>query len=119
MMLGTNDRGTVGGVEGFKKRLNDALDKINTLSPNSKVVLMSSTFANTDAPTNTYKFDMGVVDKVIASVAKERNLMFISNYKLLAQAFIDGENPLSDGLHLNDLGNKYYYQNIRKKLFDY
>ena len=119
MMLGTNDRGETGGVEDYKKRLNDCIDKINTLSPNSKVVLMSSTFADTDAPTSPYKFDMGVVDKVIASVAKERNLMFISNYKSLAQAFIDGEVVLSDGLHLNDLGNKYYYETIRKKLFDY
>ena len=119
MMLGTNDRGTVGGVDGFRKRLNDCIDKINTLSPKSKVILMSSTFANTDAPTSPYMFDMGVVDKVIASVAKERNLMFISHYKALAQPTIDGEVVLSDGLHLNDLGNKYYYQNIRKKLFDY
>ena len=119
MMLGTNDRGESGGVDGFRKRLNDCIDKINTLSPSSKVILMSSTFANTDAPTSPYKFDMGVVDKIIASVAKERGLIFISNYKAVAQAFVDGENPLSDGLHLNELGNKYYYQNIRKKLFDY
>ena len=103
----------------MKSFLDDCIDKINTLSPSSKVILMSSTFANTDAPTSPYKFDMGVVDKIIASVAKERGLLFISNYKAVAQAFVDGENPLSDGLHLNELGNKYYYQNIRKKLFDY
>lgn len=118
-MLGTNDRAEAGGVEGFKKRLNDSLDLLISLNSNAKIVLMSSTFANTDAPTSPYKFDMGVVDKVIAAVASERNLIFISNYKACAQALIDGETILSDGLHLNDRGNQLYYQSVRNKLFTY
>lgn len=118
-MLGTNDRQESGGVDGFKKRLNDSLDRISLLSPMSKVVLMSSTYANTDAPTAPYKFDMGVVDKIISTVARERNLIFISNYKGCAQALIDGESIWSDGLHLNDRGNQLYYQNILNKLFEF
>lgn len=118
-MLGTNDRAEAGGVEGFKKRLNDSLDLLISLNSNAKIVLLSSTFANTDAPTSPYKFDMGVVDKIISTVAQERNLIFISNYKACAQALIDGETILSDGLHLNDRGNQLYYQNIREKLFTY
>lgn len=118
-MLGTNDRQELGGVDGFKKRLNDSLDRISLLSPMSKVVLMSSTYANTDAPTAPYKFDMGVVDKIISTVARERSLIFISQYKGCAQALIDSETIWSDGLHLNDRGNQLYYQNIRKKLFEF
>lgn len=118
-MLGTNDRAESGGTEGFKKRLNDALDKITTLSPNSKVILMSSTYASTDAPSSPYKFDMGVVDKIISTVSRERSLIFISQYKGCAQALIDSEAIWSDGLHLNDRGNQLYYQNIRKKLFEF
>ena len=119
MMLGTNDRGESGGVDGFRKRLNDCIDKIQSLSPKSLIVLMSSTFADVDAPTSPYVFDMQTVEKTIESVAKERNLMFVSQLKGTAQALINGEVILSDGLHLNDLGNKYYYETIRKKLFDY
>lgn len=118
-MLGTNDRAEAGGVEGFKKRLNDSLDLLISLNSNAKIVLLSSTFANTDAPTSPYKFDMGVVDKVISTVAQERNLILISNYKGCAQALIDSEILLSDGLHLNDRGNQLYYENIREKLFTY
>lgn len=118
-MLGTNDRQELGGVDGFKKRLNDSLDRISLLSPMSKVVLMSSTYANTDAPTAPYKFDMGVVDKIISTVARERSLIFISQYKGCAQALINSEVIWSDGLHLNDFGNKTYYQNILNKLFEF
>lgn len=118
-MLGTNDRQELGGVDGFKKRLNDSLDRISLLSPMSKVVLMSSTYASTDAPSSPYKFDMGVVDKIISTVARERSLIFISQYKGCAQALIDSETIWSDGLHLNDRGNQLYYQNIRKKLFEF
>lgn len=118
-MLGTNDRAELGGVEGFKKRLNDSLDLLVSLNPNAKIILMSSTYANTDAPTAPYKFDMGVVDKIISTVAQERGLIFISNYKACAQALIDNETIWSDGLHLNDRGNQLYYQNIIKKIFNY
>ena len=117
-MLGTNDRQESGGTEGFKKRLNDALDKITTLSPNSKIILMSSTYAATDAPTAPYKFDMGVVDKIISTVARERSLIFISQYKGGAQALIDGEAIWSDGLHLNDNGNRLYFKNIVREVFN-
>lgn len=116
-MLGTNDRQEAGGVEGFKKRLNDSLDRITALSPTSKVILMSSTYANTDAPSSPYKFDMGVVDKIISTVARERSLIFISQYKGCAQALIEGEIIHSDGLHLNDNGNRLYFKNIIKNLF--
>ena len=119
MMLGTNDRAQVAGrLDGYRDRLRACIAKIKQLSPNSIIVLMSSTFAQNEPPT-TYKFDMSVVDKVISEVARENNLLFISNYKACAQALIDGEAIWSDGLHLNDYGNKLYYQNIRKKLFEY
>lgn len=117
-MLGTNDRAEAGGVEGFKKRLNDSLDLLISLNSNAKIVLLSSTFANTDAPTSPYKFDMGVVDKIISTVARERSLIFISNYKACAQALIDGETIWSDGLHLNDNGNQLYFKNIVREVFN-
>lgn len=118
-MLGTNDRAEAGGVEGFKKRLNDSLDLLISLNPAAKIILMSSTYANTDAPTSPYKFDMGVVEKITSTVAQERGLAFISHYKGCAQALIDGETIHSDGLHLNDRGNQLYYQTIRNKIFTY
>lgn len=117
-MLGTNDRAEAGGVEGFKKRLNDSLELLISLNSNAKIVLLSSTFANTDAPTSPYKFDMGVVDKIISTVAQERNLIFISNYKACAQALIDSEAIWSDGLHLNDHGNRLYFENIVREIFN-
>ncbi|ENW78232.1 hypothetical protein F909_03918 [Acinetobacter sp. ANC 3929] len=117
--LGTNDRQEIGGVEGYKKRLNDSLDLILTLNPNAKIILMSSSYAQLDAPSAPYKFDMGVVDRVIASVARERNFIFISNYKGTAEKMIEGANLWSDGLHFNDAGNKAFFDTMVDKLFTY
>lgn len=116
MMLGTNDRGTVGGLDDYKKRLRLCVDKIKTLSPKTKIILASSTFANNEIPT-TYRFHMKDVDQVNQKLANELGIPFISHYKYCAQSLLDNQAIWSDGLHLNDNGNRLYFENIVKNLF--
>lgn len=115
-MLGTNDRATGGSLDGYKRRIRVAMDKIKTLAPNAKVILMASTYANNESE-GTYKFHMKQVSDVNAILAKELNVPFIDHYKYCAQHLLDGEAIWSDGLHLNDLGNKLYFLNILNVLF--
>ncbi|WPE80182.1 SGNH/GDSL hydrolase family protein [Acinetobacter baumannii] len=120
MMLGTNDRATVGGESGFKTRLNTCIDKINTLSSNnSKLLLLTSAHvSDTDEALPSRYYNMQEVDAIISSVAKTRLVGHISQVKYTTQAKIDDVNIWSDGLHLNDAGNKLLYENLRKQLFD-
>ncbi|WP_375038579.1 GDSL-type esterase/lipase family protein [Acinetobacter sp. RW6] len=120
MMLGTNDRGTVGGESGFKTRLNLCIDKINTLSSNNAKVLLISDghVTDKDEAIDTRRFNMQEGDAIISSVAKARLLPHISQLKYTTQAKIDGVSIWSDDLHYNDAGNKLLYENLRKQLFD-
>lgn len=120
MMLGTNDRATVGGESGFKTRLNTCIDKINTLSSNnSKLLLLTSAHvSDADEALPSRYYNMQEVDAIISSVAKNRLVGHVSQVKYTTQAKIDDVNIWSDGLHLNDAGNKLLYENLRKQLFD-
>ncbi|MCJ0927928.1 GDSL-type esterase/lipase family protein [Acinetobacter lwoffii] len=115
MMLGTNDRQASYGLAGYKQYISECVNKIKTLSPQAKIVLMSSTFAQTE--NETMKFSMTDVDSVLETIAKEQDIPFVSHLKYCAQAVLDGVNIWSDGLHLNDAGQKLYFENIVKTIF--
>ncbi|MFW6764991.1 SGNH/GDSL hydrolase family protein [Acinetobacter pittii] len=115
-MLGTNDRGTAGSLDGYKRRIRIGMDKIKTLAPNAKIILMASTYASNESE-SSYSFHMKQVSDVNAVLAKELKIPFIDHYKYCAQHFLDGEFIWSDGTHLNDLGNRLYFENILKNLF--
>lgn len=115
-MLGTNDRATGGSLDGYKRRIRVGMDKIKTLAPNAKIILMASTYADNESE-GTYKFHMKQVSDVNAVLAKEMNVPFIDHYKYCAQHILDGEVILSDGTHLNDLGNRLFFQNILREIF--
>lgn len=120
MMLGTNDRATVGGESGFRSRLRTCVDKVKTLAPNAKLCLLTSAYASGTNETNpVYNFKMRIVDQVISTVAQEKYLPHISNFKYTSVSRIEGPNIFdpSDSLHPNDAGNKLMYENIRKQLF--
>lgn len=117
MMLGTNDRAAVGGPDGYYKRLGECLTKIKTLAPASNVIIMSSTFAANEN-TGTYKFNMRDVDSLSRKFAFANNLKFISHYTYCAQKLLDAESIWSDGLHLNDHGNRLYFENIVREIFN-
>ncbi|NUG01446.1 SGNH/GDSL hydrolase family protein [Acinetobacter oleivorans] len=115
-MLGTNDRQSGGSLDGYNRRIRLAMDKIKNLAPSAKIILMASTYASNESE-STYKFHMKQVTDVNAVLAKELNIPFIDHYKYCAQHLLDGEAIWSDGLHLNDLGNRLYFQNILNVLF--
>lgn len=115
-MLGTNDRGTVGGQEGYIKRLDECLTKMKNLAPSSNIVMMCSTFASNEN-TTTYKFNMRDVNAMMRKFSNEKGLKFISQYEYCAQNLLDANAIWSDGLHLNDHGNRLYFENIIKNLF--
>lgn len=115
MMLGTNDRQASYGLAGYKQYISECVNKIKTLSPQAKIVLMSSTFAQTE--NETMKFSMTDVDAVLETIAKEQNIPFVSHLKYCAQDVLDGTSIWSDGLHLNDVGQKLYFENIVKTIF--
>ncbi|ENW84332.1 hypothetical protein F909_00239 [Acinetobacter sp. ANC 3929] len=117
MMLGTNDRAAIGGPDGYYKRLGECLAKIKALAPRSHVIIMSSTFAANEN-TGTYKFNMRDVDSLSRKFAFANNLKFISHYTYCAQKLLDAESIWSDGLHLNDTGNRLYFENIINNLFN-
>lgn len=117
MMLGTNDRAAVGGPDGYYKRLGECLTKIKTLAPASNVIIMSSTFSANEN-TGTYKFNMRDVDSLSRKFAFANNLKFISHYTYCAQKLLDAESIWSDGLHLNDHGNRLYFENIVREIFN-
>lgn len=116
MMLGTNDRAAVGGPDGYYKRLGECLTKIKALAPNANTFIMSSTFAANEN-TATYKFNMRDVDSLSRKFAFANNLKLISHYTYCAQNLLDSESIWSDGLHLNDHGNRLYFENIVREVF--
>ncbi|MCH7357449.1 SGNH/GDSL hydrolase family protein [Acinetobacter sp. NIPH 1958] len=121
MQLGTNDRATTGGESGFKARLRSCVDKISQLAVNSRLCLLTSAYASTSNESNpVYIFKMRIVDQVISSVAKEKNLPHISQFKYTSISRIEGPNIFdpSDTLHPNDAGNKLMYENLRNTLFN-
>ena len=116
-MLGTNDRGTVGGQDGYIKRLGECLTKMKALAPHAKIVMMSSTFASNEN-TTTYKFNMRDANAMMRNFAKANGIKFVSHYEYCAQKLLDAESIWSDGLHLNDTGNRLYFENIINNLFN-
>jgi len=116
-MLGTNDRGTVGGQDGYIKRLGECLTKMKALAPHAKIVMMSSTFASNEN-TTTYKFNMRDANAMMRKFAKANGIKFVSHYEYCAQNLLDGEVIWSDGLHLNDNGNRLYFKNIVREVFN-
>lgn len=121
MQLGTNDRATTGGESGFKSRLFSCVDKIQQLAVNARLCLLTSAYASTSNESNpVYTFKMRIVDQVISSVAKSKNIPHISQFKYTSVSRIEGPNIFdpSDTLHPNDAGNKLMYENLRKQLFN-
>jgi lysophospholipase L1-like esterase len=116
-MLGTNDRGTVGGQDGYIQRLGTGLTKMKTLAPNAKIVMMCSTFAANE-DTVTYKANMRDINNIMREFSKTNGVKFFSHYEYCAQRLLDSEVIHSDGLHLNDLGNRLYFENTVKNVFD-
>ena len=116
-MLGTNDRGTVGGQDGYIKRMGECLTKMKALAPHAKIVMMSSTFASNEN-TDLYKFNMRDANAMMRKFAKANGIKFVSHYEYCAQNLLDGEAIWSDGLHLNDNGNRLYFKNIVREVFN-
>lgn len=116
MQLGTNDRGIINSLKmkEFQKRIIDY-----ALSKNCVVYLMSAN-AVSDVDDNNKIFKMSEVDQTLNDLAKEKKLMFISNFKAFLKHVDEFnssiESLLSDGLHPNDEGYKVMYRNIVKNL---
>ena len=121
VQLGTNDRITsVNNTYGsLAKNLKQIVSDIYALSSNNaKVILIGANAVTQDEnpSTSSYFMNMRTINNIVYSVAKEKNVSFISNFEATEQLKIDGTSYLADGLHPNDLGHRTIFENIKNRI---
>lgn len=119
LQIGTNDRGYTKSESEFEAYYKKLIDTI--LSKGKILIVMSSLPASDENENNPVQnFKMKDVNRVIAKVADEKKLYFISNYNYIKRLLrIRGESidtVLADGLHPNDLGYNELFNNIIENL---
>lgn len=126
MQIGTNDRAYHPTIPTnpftLTKNLKQMVDIIGAeTGGHAKVIMLSANAVTQDEmpyPSTSYVFDMRRVNQVIATVASELGLDFISQYEETMQMKIDGTSYLADGLHPNDAGYRVMFENIRTRIMN-
>lgn len=119
-MLGANDRKVENGVVELDYSLKSLYN--HTVGLGASFILMSSnasTVADESKP--EYYSKMADVDNIIRNVAFALNIDFVSNYQDVLEYCSYRGVALStlvttDGLHPNDAGYKFIYENVMRKL---
>lgn len=121
IQIGTNDTSTITQTpEGFKQYYDNLSELVNTLlCRNVMVILMSATPCGEGwISSRQCKFEW--VNRIIHAVANDLNVPLISNHDdLLNYCEIKGEDYneyLFDGVHPNDKGYNWIYNNILRNL---
>ena len=121
IQIGTNDTSTITQTpEGFKQYYDDLSELVNTLLCRKvMVILMSATPCGKGwISSRQCKFEW--VNRIIHAVANDLNVPLISNHDdLLNYCEIKGEDYneyLFDGVHPNDKGYNWIYNNILRNL---
>ncbi|TXH82814.1 MAG: SGNH/GDSL hydrolase family protein [Rhizobium sp.] len=124
IMLGTNDRGDTTfprDAVRLERNLSSILDWISANRPFTKPLLMTSVRAvgNYEEPDNpgTYFFSSSEVALANARVAASRKLPLIDIYGAINRIIVNGDDPLADDLHYNDIGHKAVFEVISKFMF--
>lgn len=115
VMLGTNDRETSAGQVNAGQRIRDNLGAIGTqLAADGKtLILMTPPRADTasDWPADgTLSFDTQEMAMAVRQAAGDLGVAFIDNHA--ATSVKRDGSLLSDGLHLNDTGQRAVFNNI-------
>ena len=117
IQIGTNDTSTiVQNPTGFKSYYNNLLELINTfLIRGVKLIMMSATPCSVRWISDRQcKFEW--VNRIIKAVANDNNVPFISNHDDLLEYCnlkgLDYSSYLADGVHPNDNGYAWLFNNI-------
>lgn len=118
IQLGTNDRdmaagtGYPAGSAGTYQNLIDIVTWLRDNRPGIGVILVAPSYVPVDGP-------QGSSNQVAAAVRRAAGVLgtgYIDNFSPTHEAMLAGETVLADGIHENNLGYRYEFQNFLRSI---